>query len=956
MSDNPLIRLESFGQSIWLDYIRRGSISSGELKKMIDEDGLTGVTSNPSIFEKAMTGSHDYDSAIRELAEGGHSPAEIFRSLTVEDIQNAADLFRPLYDRLDGQDGFVSLEVSPHLARDTEGTIHEGRALWRAANRPNVMIKVPATPEGIPAIQQLISEGINVNITLLFGLPEYRKVIEAYLAGLEALVTRGRFINRVASVASFFLSRIDVLTDSLLEKIMQSGEPEAQTARELHGEVAVASARAAYKIYLEAFNSQRFQRLVEKGARPQRLLWASTSTKNPNYPDLKYVEALIGPNTVDTMPLETLNAYRDQGDPAPRLTENLEQAQELLARLPRVGIHLEKVVRQLEEEGVEKFNKAFDQLMAGLAEKQQAATQRRLLDRMTLDLDKFGSPVQGRIIKMEQDHFIERMWRKDPGLWKRDPGARQAIQSGLGWLHVAEKMEENLAELEHFTAEIRAAGFQHVLHMGMGGSSLTPLVFARTFPPRRDGLPLTVLDTTDPSTILNYEQRLPLEHTLFIVASKSGTTAEPLAFASYFYDKLKVIKGDAAGENFVAITDPDTALVKTAQEHGYRRVFINYPDIGGRYSALSYFGLLPAALMGLDVGGLMTRALRMQHACSACVQGNDNPGLMLGVALGELALQAHDKVTFLMPPSIASLGLWLEQLLAESTGKEGTGLIPVAGEPVGPSRVYGKDRLFVQYELGSEGDRDLAHIVSDLRTHGQPVIRIHLEDALDIVQEFFRWEFATAVAGSILGINAFDQPNVQESKENTDRLLDAVRQQKTLDQGTPAIEEGPLKFYTPLTGSTGVMTIKQFIDQARPGDYFAIMAYLPERPEVDSLLQVIRAHLRDNLHLATMFGYGPRCLHSTGQLYKGGPDTGLFLQLTADDVPDVLIPGEPYTFGQFRQAQAQGDLEALRLRNRRVLRVHLGKNPDQGLQLLSDYFDEAFQRSGIRNQVASKGG
>jgi transaldolase len=382
MKENPLLKLEAFGQSIWMDFIRRGMIASGQLQQLIEEDGLRGMTSNPSIFEKAIAGSHDYDDAIRELALEGKSVDQIYTALTVEDIQRTADLFRPVYERLDGADGFVSLEVSPYLARDTAKTIADARRLWGAVARPNMMIKVPATIEGLPAIQQLIGEGINVNITLLFGLPRYRQVAEAYLAGLETLAAQGKPLKSIASVASFFLSRIDVLLDPTLEKTMAVDKSKADFAAVCHGEVAIFSAKAAYQMYKEIFESERFGKLKAQGARTQRLLWASTSSKNPAYSDLKYVEALIGSDTVDTIPLETLAAYRDHGKPASRLANDAVKASETLRRLCEVGIDLDLVTQQLENEGIQKFVTAFDQLMNTLQEKR--AIDAALLDGLSV--------------------------------------------------------------------------------------------------------------------------------------------------------------------------------------------------------------------------------------------------------------------------------------------------------------------------------------------------------------------------------------------------------------------------------------------------------------------------------------------------------------------------------------------------------------------------------------------
>jgi transaldolase/glucose-6-phosphate isomerase len=935
MTQNPLVKLHSFGQSVWLDYIRRQMIASGELKRLIDEDQLRGMTSNPAIFEKAIGGSQDYDEAILAMAQKGKDIEEIYQAVTVEDVQRAADLFRPIYDQLDGGDGFVSLEVNPHLAHDTHGTIVEARRLWQALNRPNVFIKVPATREGLPAIKELIGEGINVNVTLLFGLPRYQEVAEAYLAGLEARAGTGQSIRRVASVASFFLSRIDVLLDPRLEKIAAAGGSPAKGAEALLGEVAIASAKVAYSIYQEIFQRARFTALAQKGARPQRLLWASTSTKNPKYSDVKYVEPLIGPDTINTMPVETVAAYRDHGKPAPRLAEGPDRAASLLQRLPELGIDLNAVTQTLEDEGVEKFNQPYDQLMCTLEGKRRQALAGGL-DRQTYVLGKYEGDVQQRLARLEAEDFCARLWRHDASLWKADPKEQQGIAGALGWMHVAEKMAQHVPELNAFLQEVREAGLRHVVHMGMGGSSLAPLVLQRTFPPGPLGLPLTVLDTTDPATIRAIEHGAPLHETLFIVATKSGTTAEPLAFMEYFYAKVREVKGDRAGENFAAITDPGTPLTKLAQDRGFRRTFLNFTDIGGRYSALSYFGLVPATLLGMDMEQFLGRALKMLHACVACTPVQENPGLVLGAIMGELARQGRDKWTLVVPPSLASLGTWLEQLLAESTGKEGKGLLPVAGEEPGAPAVYGEDRLFAYLRLENEVQEAQEQAVAALRAAGQPVVTIQMTDRADLAQEFFRWEIATATAGAILGINPFNQPNVQESKDNTNRLLQEFQEKGRLPEEPVTLKEGPISLYTQDGAASVAAALRSFLGQAHPGDYVALLAYLTESPALDQALEALRLTWRDRLRLATTVGYGPRYLHSTGQLHKGGPNTGIFLELTTDDAVDLPVPEKPFSFGVLKKAQALGDLESLRRHGRRVMRLHLHGDVLKALAALQD--------------------
>jgi transaldolase/glucose-6-phosphate isomerase len=940
---NPLLQLQKYGQSVWLDYIRRGMFASGQLQSLIEEDGLRGMTSNPSIFEKAIDGSQDYTQAIRALALEGKSAQEIYQSLSIEDIQNAADIFMPLYQDSGGQHGFVSLEVSPLLARDTAGTIEEAHRLWNAVSRPNVMIKVPATLEGVPAIEQLISEGINVNVTLLFGLPRYRKVVQAFVAGLETRALNGLPLANTRSVASFFLSRIDVLVDPLIEKIIKKdGDKETNDqAKMMLGNVATSSAKIAYTIYEDLFQTERFKKLAEVGAQPQRLLWASTSTKNPAYSDVKYVEALIGRETVNTLPLETLNAYRDHGSPKARLKENLNDAQYILDHLSDIGIDLDDVTDQLEREGIEKFVQPFERLMETLEKKRKEALSEPI-DRQVLSLGNMRADFEDRLLQLHQGEFLRRMWRKDASLWKHSKDEQDQIRNMMGWLHVAEKMEENLAEILDFVDEIHVAGFRQVVHMGMGGSSLAPLVFQRSFPLGENGLPLLVLDTTDPDTVLRIQEEIPLKETLFIEASKSGTTAEPSAFASYFYTKLKKLKGERAGENFIAITDPGTLLVKRAQERGYRRVFVNFPDIGGRYSALSYFGLVPAALMGVDTNELLARALRMLHACSECTEESKNPGLVLGAALGELAVRhQRDKVTFMMPQSIQALGMWMEQLLAESTGKENSGLLPIAGEPLLDPTDYSSDRIFAYFRLEGEIDSEQEKLIRELKKLDHPVITIQLADRLDIGEEFYRWEFATAVAGSILEINPFDQPNVQESKDNTNALIKTIRDKGKLPEEQPELVEPPLSLYATDSANNMADAIQSFLRQADEDYYFAIMAFLPENEALTESLQELRHFISTVTHLPTTLGYGPRFLHSTGQFHKGGKNNGLFLQLTWQHAKDTQVPEEPYTFGQFQDAQARGDLQALLRHDRRVLRIDLGGDLIKGIDTLRIAFKQA---------------
>ena len=494
----------------------------------------------------------------------------------------------------------------------------------------------------------------------------------------------------------------------------------------------------------------------------------------------------------------------------------------------------------------------------------------------------------------------------------------------------------------------------------MGGSSLCPDVCRETFETAPGYLELEVLDSTVPASIAHLEKTLDLDKTLFLVSSKSGGTAETLSFYKYFRHQLEKIEADSAGKNFVAITDPATSLEKLAREQNFRRVFHGTPDIGGRYSALSNFGMVPAALAGIDVRGLLGQAQRMAAECGPGVSAKENPGLKLGAILASAARSGRDKATFFLSPGIRTFGDWVEQLIAESTGKEGKGILPVVGETIGGPEVYGNDRLFVQIQLDSEVRERIDPRLDALKAAGHPVVSFTIPDTLALGQEFYRWEVATATAGSLLGINAFDQPNVQESKDNTNRLLGEFRGKGKLPESDAVTAAGDLKLYCdPATRTNAEKLGKRlgnsdslletclagFLHEARPGDYVALMAYLEPASAYKAMLRAVRMQIRDALRVATTLGFGPRFLHSTGQLHKGGPAAGLFIQITCDDPEDLPVPGEPYTFSVLKRAQALGDLQSLQSRKRRVIRIHLGEKIKSGLDQLLKAVETAVGKS-----------
>ena len=947
---NPLKLLQGLGQSVWLDYIRRSLLTSGELQRLIDEDGLRGMTSNPSIFEKAIAGSTDYADILARLHSQNLPAGQIYETIAIRDIQDAADLLLPVYKSTGRRDGYVSLEVSPKLARSTQASIDEARRLWKAVGRPNIMIKIPGTSEGLPAIRQLISEGININITLLFAQEAYEKVAEAYIAGLEAY--KGDDIAKIASVASFFVSRIDSNVDAQLAARLKAPASAAaeQLLRSLQGKVAIANAKQAYRRYGQIFSGARWKALAARGAQTQRLLWASTSTKNPGYSDVMYVDGLIGPDTVNTIPPATLEAFRDHGKLVRTLDADLAAADKTMADLEKAGISMRAATDQLLDEAITLFDDAFDKLIAAVDQKKtEPAGNKPIVSCQDADLpDSLKRAVDATLADWRANDKMARLWKGDKSLWTGDDEDRW-----LGWLHIAEDRAAHLQELTDLAADAAQAGFTHALLLGMGGSSLCPEVLAMTFGNQKGHPVLHVLDSTDPAQVRAAEQQIDLTKTLFIVASKSGTTLEPNIFKQYFFDRVKQVLGkQKAGQQFIAITDPGSKMHKVAEKDGFRRIFPGVPGIGGRYSALSNFGMAPAAVMGIDVRHFLERTEEMVYACAATVPVDQNPGAALGAVLGTLAKNGRDKVTIVASPAIADLGAWLEQLLAESTGKQGKGLIPVDREALGVPQVYGSDRVFVYLRLQSAPDSLQDSQVDALRKAGHPVVRIGVEDIYDIGQEFFRWEIATAVAGSILGINAFNQPDVEASKIVTRELTAEYEKTGKLPDEKPLWEGNGLKLFTDERNAANLRKLagnqislapllRAHLQQLSSGDYFALLAYLHMNREHQETLQAIRHFVRDRRRVATCLGFGPRFLHSTGQAYKGGPNSGVFLQITGDDADDLPVPEQKYTFGIVKAAQARGDFQVLASRQRRALRVHLPADTDAGLAELGKAIREA---------------
>lgn len=912
-------KLAQIGQSLWFDNIQRSMLENGQIEGMISRGEIKGMTSNPSIFQNAIAKSSDYNPQLQTLAWAGFNAEAIFWNLAIDDVQKAADIFKDLYLKTNKSDGYVSIEVNPNLAHDTKGTIKEAVDLWKRINRPNLMVKVPATKTGIPAIKSLISQGINVNITLIFSIQLYREVVEAYISGLEERIRNGKSIDTIASVASFFVSRVDTKTDGLLADYLKKNPKDTEKVNSLLGKAGIYNARKAYQIFQEEFKKDRFQKLVEKGARLQRPLWASTSTKNPAYKDVMYVEELIGANTVDTVPPATLNAFLDHGIAQETIKDDQNLIDTLFVNLKNCGISIDRVTDDLETEGVQAFSDAYNGLLKVIEE-------RRAVEVKHLGL--LANNVIARLGKLEKENFLSRMFKHDASLWTESPEGQKEIIQRMDWLEAPWHTDEVWTQLDGLLDNVQKNGFTHVLILGMGGSSLAPEVFSSIYQANDEketkGLRVSILDSTHPDEVVEAAGRSPLEQTLFVVASKSGTTGEINAFYNFFFDKYKKDLGERAGSHFMAITDPGTKLEQLAKEKKFRKIILANPKVGGRNSALTAFGLTPADLLGIDIKDLAKPIL--YHANWFLPENplNTNPGIVLGAILGEAALNGHDKLTILADDEWNTFASWMEQLVAESTGKNGKGILPIAEEPISLIGSYHKDRLFVY--LRKNGKLDA--LVGELNNSGHPVIQLYVNSSSTLGYQFYLWEVAVATACSIMGVNSFDQPDVQDAKTRTLAGIASYRKTGQFIIDPPLVKTDDYALYSKqkdlnLNGESPIKAIQDFINAySSQSTYVAFNAFVSRNLENSEKLNQLRKWILDMYGLATTLGFGPRFLHSTGQLQKGGPNNGLFIMITNTPLMDVAIPGEGITFGKFCLAQALGDESALNAKGRKVLRIH----------------------------------
>jgi transaldolase/glucose-6-phosphate isomerase len=907
-----LNELHDLGQSTWLNYLRNSFIRSGELADRV-RLGVQGVTANAQVYERAIAGSGDYDAAIRRAMAEGKPARSIHEALLADDIQRAADVLHPVFEASNRRDGFVSFELDPARLGDVTNAVAEVRHVSHHVDRHNVMVEIPATPAGIDTIRALIADGVSINATHLSSVNTYERIAAAYIEGLgEYITSHSVWRTTPTAVASFSLSPIDDAVDAWL---VEHGRPD------LRGKTAIAMAKVLYARFRKLFSGPTWDKLAAKNARPLRPKWTRTTPRDFLYDETYYVNELIGPDTVVTFSPPTLNAFLNRGRAAETLNQGLDAAQAHLAELVSLGLDVEALVTGMQQKRLNDSDRRFQALVGAVIQKRD-------------ELDTGWQPVTGQLgearaavdegLQMLCRHQIVcRIWNHNHTVWKPAP---TEIANRLGWLTIMDAMAVKVERLNRFTTGLLNEGYTHALLLGMGGSSLAPELFQKTMgkPSRPANMPfpyldLTVIDTTDADAIRAAEAAVDLAKTLVIVSTKSGGTVETLSAFKYFYNRLlKEVGPEKVGSHFIGITDPGSKIVEMAARYDFRDTFINDPNIGGRYSALSYFGLVPAALIGVDVTELLERAsIAAANAIPChCEAIGGNHAARLGAAMGRLALLGRDKVTFITSAALASFGDWVEQLIAESMGKEGKGILPVVGEPPAPVETYGADRLFVHMRL--EGDRTHDKFVSDLAEAGHPVITLKLKDVYDIGGQFVLWEMATAIAGHFLSINPFDQPNVEAAKIKAREIVAEYVAKGSL----PAGEFAP----------TSPQALADFLAKAHPGDYVSIQAYIQSTPETDKALRSLRQAIHLRTGLATTAGYGPRFLHSTGQLHKGDRGNGLFIQFVSDAIEDVAIPDEAgadasgMNFNVLKKAQALGDARALLDARRRFVAFDVGRN------------------------------
>jgi transaldolase/glucose-6-phosphate isomerase len=923
--------LRRHGQQLWLRGFRRCYSEAAPVADLIRDGVVTGLCVDLDHLEPALLEGAEYAAARRRVAEKEADAATVGAEALLEDAAHAAALLAR--HSASDETQWLAVDLPPAATMSSDDVVDWARRLREAAGHGQVLVRLPGTPKGLEVLENLAAAGYGAYVQNLFSVDQVEATLAAHQRGLRLARTAGVDLAGAALVAAVQLVRLDVAVDELLRDAIARGSVERDALETLFGKASVASARVAHAALEKAIRDREWSDLTAAGAPVPRLAWESARNLSPARRDVELMEELVGPNTVSVVTWDGLTALLDHGHPSPRLGRHHEEAREVLTDLGAAGIEIDALAKELQTAATAADREGRARLAPALTD---AAA---LPDRMLIAAGGLGAQLESAIDQAAEQQLADRIWARDAELWATDPDDQRHVRNRLGWLSLPETMLEQALPLAAI-AKGRAGGTdQRVALLGMGGSSLGAEAIRTAFAIRD----FDVVDTTVPRGVAVVASRVEPERALFLVSSKSGTTVETLALERFFAGQLQSLEDPAS--RFVAVTDPGTPLHELARERGFLRVWLAPPDVGGRYSVLSVFGMLPAALMSVDIVKLLDRSRRMAVDAGPHVPAAQNPAILLGLLMSTAAAAGRNKLTFFTSPRLAGFADWAEQLIAESSGKDGRGIVPVSQEPHGLADAYGDDRIFVQLVMEGEAREPATEtLLDELQAAGHPIVRIRLDDAADIGREFFRWEFATAVACAGMGVNAFDEPNVRDAKQRANAALASVSGGDGLPEPAAIVQEESLKIIVPpgdvdaarmvASGGGAEDWIGAHLRRARPGDYFAILAFLaPETPTWHAL-QGLRALVRDRLGVATTAGWGPRFLHSTGQLHKGGDDSGLFLQITADDSSDLEIPGENYSFAALARAQAVGDFEALSSRGRRLLRVHLTGPPEQGLARL----------------------
>ncbi len=892
---DPVQSVHSLGQSLWLDNIRRDSLDSGELTDRAAAGELRGVTSNPTIFESAILSSENYSVDLRRFAQTGWTADRIFDQLAVDDIRAAADAFLPLFEQTNGGDGFVSIEVNPEFADDTNGTIEETMRLWDVVNRPNAMISHPATLAGLPAIEFSIRAGININATLIFSLERYIEVMEAYMSGLEGRLEDGGSLDHVSSVASFFVSRIDTVLDEQLKEIIRRGEAEGERASSLLGKVAIANSKLAYAQFVATFQGERFQSLATRGARVQRPLWASTSMKSPEYPDTYYVDHLIGPDTVNTLTEVTLKAFIDHGTPELTLTENISTARSQLQALDDLGISLAAAAEQLERQGISEFAASYRSILASIEEK--AGTFQR-------ELAALEPEMRETLAEVEREEVGKRLWQEDVTLWAERDREKAQARRWLGWLSEPAKMSTGVVELTRFVEEALVPAITTFVLIGSGRGLFTAEMLARILV-SPNGLNFHAISTANPDDIRAIKRKIGPEATLYLlVDSSSGDGIEEHLLSTFREQAVWKLK-EHAGEHFVVITEEGSKLQNWAIEQGIHKIIKadNQDDLC--FSPFNWTSLMPAALAGADIHSFVQGGVDMTRACGPLVDVAQNPGLFLGSVLAAAFRSGRDKVTLFADPPLELTLKWIQSLIMAGRGREKSGFISIRDEPPGSGNVYGDDRLFVYLRVSGALDRRLAEwIHADI-----PVLVLETRKNTEAIGEMLvQWQIGAAIAKHLISVNPTDLDALHRSRAERQHNLHRLERKGELPQADPLwqgdgvqLRAAPrgLKF----TGDGLTEVIDFILAESREAGGLGLRFYTPMSKTLQVKVRRLRHAFRDQLGLFS--------LASSAECDLGIKDV-INLILMVKPRKDEAIPGKTYTFGQLFEGQARSDLAVMK--------------------------------------------